>query len=176
MELSDWEDKNKKLIRRAVEFVVSRSPSVIHTFLPLQGKKEPDTLRIISAIKAKCPEIRFAFPRMMKDSALLKHFIQEDHENFITNQWGIAEPDPLISVEIQPSEIDLVLIPMLIFDVQGYRIGYGGGYYDRFLAECRKDVLKVGVSIFPPIERIEDINTYDIPLDFCITPDNIWEW
>lgn len=70
----------------------------------------------------------------------------------------------------------MVLIPLLAFDKNGYRVGYGKGFYDRFLAECRPDVVKVGLSVFEPIDEITDLNEFDIKMDFCITPNRVWQF
>ncbi len=87
---------------------------------------------------------------------------------FNTNKFGIDEPvDGLI---ILPEELDIILVPLLCFDHKGYRVGYGKGYYDRFLKECRKDVIKIGFSFFEPVPEIADIKEHDIKLDYCITP------
>ena len=77
-------------------------------------------------------------------------------------------------LRIQNSKIDLVLIPLLCFDKKGYRVGYGKGYYDRFLAECRPDVMKIGLSIFEPVDEISDVDEFDVKMDYCITPNKIW--
>ena len=58
----------------------------------------------------------------------------------------------------------------MIFDHQGHRVGYGKGYYDRFLGECNRYTLKVGLSFFDPVSKIEDIDTNDIALDYAVTP------
>jgi 5-formyltetrahydrofolate cyclo-ligase len=65
-------------------------------------------------------------------------------------------------------------MPLLAFDSKGDRVGYGKGYYDRFLAACRKDVLKIGLSYFPPVSSIDDIEIFDKKLDFCITPERVY--
>jgi 5-formyltetrahydrofolate cyclo-ligase len=70
----------------------------------------------------------------------------------------------------------MVLIPLLAFDQTGQRVGYGKGYYDRFLANCRPDCIKTGLSFFPAEDKITDTNTFDIAMDFCITPDKIYEF
>jgi 5-formyltetrahydrofolate cyclo-ligase len=55
----------------------------------------------------------------------------------------------------------------------GNRIGYGKGFYDRFLNTCRKDVIKVGLSIFEAEEKI-DAESFDVPLDFCVTTKQLY--
>ena len=85
---------------------------------------------------------------------------------------GIPEP---IHKAIYQSNPDLILVPLLGFDKKGNRVGYGKGFYDRFLAKCRSDVLKVGVSFFEPTDRISDVSPFDIRLDYCITPARVWK-
>jgi 5-formyltetrahydrofolate cyclo-ligase len=92
------------------------------------------------------------------------------HADTIFEANAINILEPLENEIIHPGDIDLVLIPMLVCDVNGNRVGYGKGYYDRYLSRCRKDCIKVGVSYFEPIDIIEDANSFDIPLNFCITP------
>jgi 5-formyltetrahydrofolate cyclo-ligase len=65
---------------------------------------------------------------------------------------------------------------MLICDTKGYRVGYGKGFYDRYLAHCRKDVVKIGFSYFDPVEKITDTDQFDVPLTYCITPQHIYEF
>ncbi|WP_431293282.1 5-formyltetrahydrofolate cyclo-ligase [Pedobacter sp. P26] len=72
---------------------------------------------------------------------------------------------------LHEGEIDMVVIPLLAFDKQGYRVGYGKGFYDRFLRDINAQ--KIGLSLHPAIEKIDDVNEYDIKLDFCITPTEI---
>jgi 5-formyltetrahydrofolate cyclo-ligase len=82
-------------------------------------------------------------------------------------------PEPLECKFIPPSKIEVVFIPLLIADKKGNRIGYGGGFYDRFLAKCPKNTLKIGLNFFPPILEIQDVEAFDIPLNYCVTPDEI---
>ena len=74
------------------------------------------------------------------------------------------------------NEIDLVLVPLLAFDKNGYRVGYGKGYYDKFLSNCRPDVIKIGLSFFDAVDEIEDIDDYDLPLNFCVTPQRLYDF
>ena len=68
----------------------------------------------------------------------------------------------------------MVFVPLLTFDRDGYRIGYGKGFYDKYLAGCREDCIKAGFSYFEPIDSIEDLHEFDISLDLCITPQNVY--
>ncbi len=73
-------------------------------------------------------------------------------------------------------EIDLVLVPLLAFDKNGSRVGYGKGHYDKFLSQCRDDVIKIGLSFFDPADQIDDINQFDISLNYCVTPHQVFEF
>jgi 5-formyltetrahydrofolate cyclo-ligase len=64
----------------------------------------------------------------------------------------------------------MIIIPLLAFDEKGYRVGYGKGFYDRYLKECREDCLKIGLSYFEAVPSVDDAAEFDVPLDFCITP------
>ena len=64
----------------------------------------------------------------------------------------------------------MVLVPLLCFDRSGHRVGYGKGYYDRFLRKCRADCKKIGLSMFDPVDEITDAGESDVRLDLVITP------
>ena len=70
----------------------------------------------------------------------------------------------------------MVLVPLLCFDESGHRVGYGKGFYDRFLTKCRPDTQKVGLSYFPPVKEITDADSFDIRLDLCLTPEKVWRF
>ena len=82
-------------------------------------------------------------------------------------------PEPKEGIIFNPKQLDVVFIPLLIFDLKGYRVGYGKGFYDRFLSECKSEVLKVGLSFFDPVDKIIDIRSEDIKMDFCVNSEGI---
>lgn len=147
---------------------------VIHTFLPITRNKEPNTWYIIRSIQESSLPIRVSVPRISADPGLMKHFFLDSITALETNRWGINEPVGGDHTLI--SEIDAVLVPLLAFDKAGQRIGYGRGYYDRFLSACRPDTKKIGISFFPPVDRIDDINEFDVPLNYCITPEQTFKF
>lgn len=145
---------------------------VLHSFLPIPTLKEPDTLRFIHWIWQQKKHIQIATPKI--NDRTLEHYLFSEDSEMLANTWNISEVKK--GEQIHPLTIDAVLIPMLICDRQGQRVGYGKGFYDRFLAECRKDVQKIGISYFDPISKVEDTEATDIPLDLCVTPNKIWRF
>jgi 5-formyltetrahydrofolate cyclo-ligase len=148
--------------------------SVLHRFLPAEDKNEVDTEPLANWLNFCNPGLVQLVPKVNTYTNALNHFLLTEDTILIHNEWGI--PEPQSGLEISPVEIDLVLIPLLTFDETGHRVGYGKGYYDRFLASCRPDCIKTGLSFFPPADNITDTNTFDIAMDFCITPDRIYEF
>ncbi|MCF2490630.1 5-formyltetrahydrofolate cyclo-ligase [Dyadobacter sp. CY347] len=168
--------KNDLICRNVLESLTLSGTENIHIFLPQINKKEIDTWNIIRQLQIAFPNIRIAVPYVIPKTKEMEHYILNTQTHLITNQWGIPEPDPLTSQTIPVQEIDHIFIPLLAFDEQGYRVGYGGGYYDRFLAKCRPDAVKTGLSYFGPVANISDVDIYDIRMDACITPEKTWFW
>jgi 5-formyltetrahydrofolate cyclo-ligase len=147
----------------------------LHVFLPIKKQNEIDTFLIIRRLQEEYPKINIVVSRSNLDSFEMQHFILEEC-NLIENKWGILEPSEATKRQIQPQEIDLVIIPLLVFDKQGNRVGYGKGFYDRFLQKCSPKSLKVGLCLEESMELIEDLNEFDVKMDVCITPDEIWKF
>lgn len=136
-----------------------------HIFLPITSKKEIDTEPIIAIIFGKDKNV--VVPKMILDNQL-NHYLITDNTKFAENKWGV--PEPMNGFRVAPQKIDIVFIPLLAFDKAGNRVGYGKGYYDAFLKKCKKETIKIGLSLFEAEERIKDVYEDDIPLDYCITP------
>src|SRR5690606_18895751 len=82
--------------------------------------------------------------------------------------YGILEPKKEYIREVNPELIDLVLVPGVAFDRKGYRIGYGGGYYDRFLTRIDDSVPKIALAFDLQIVAQVKKGRYDIPMDYII--------
>lgn len=146
----------------------------LHLFLSIEKFTEIRTLPIVVKLWRDSPAISTVVPRVNSETLLLEHLKYDVNSKLIENRWGILEPAGDEVVEIE--KIDLVLIPLLAFDGRGFRVGYGKGFYDKFLAQCRDDCLKIGLSYFPPADEISDVNDFDVKLDLCITPENIFSF
>ncbi|TAI47785.1 5-formyltetrahydrofolate cyclo-ligase [Flagellimonas allohymeniacidonis] len=137
-----------------------------HTFLSIPQNKEVDTHALITLLQGKDKSI--VVPKVTGPNTLSNYLLQ-DHTILKPNQWNI--PEPVDGIEVEPSKIEVVFVPLLAYDVLGNRIGYGKGFYDAFLQDCSPETLKVGLSFFEPeVEVIEDVRDEDIRLDYCVTP------
>jgi 5-formyltetrahydrofolate cyclo-ligase len=145
--------------------------SYYHIFLPIASKNEVDTSFILSILQGKDKNI--VLPKM-EGSQRLEHILLTDNTTLKVNSWGV--PEPLEGIEVPVKKINVVFIPLLAFDENGNRVGYGKGFYDIFLKECEKDVIKVGLSLFSAEVQISDVNEKDIPLDYCVTPNKIYSF
>jgi len=108
---------------------------------------------------------------VVRENGQLEHVIYESEEQIETTDWGI--PEPTYGEQVDEKEIDLVIVPMVIADKNGYRVGYGKGFYDNFLQKCRPDCQFIGVCFYDPIEKIEDVHENDIKIHACVTPNGI---
>jgi 5-formyltetrahydrofolate cyclo-ligase len=150
------------------------SIKVLHVFIPITKNKEPNTTFIIEIIQKRFKQISLVVPRVNHATEEMENFIFEGFHQLEKNKWEILEP--LRGKGIESKEIDLVLIPLLAFDEEGHRVGYGKGFYDKLLSKCKPDCKRVGLSLLDPIKKIEDINPHDKKLHACITPEKTWNF
>lgn len=128
---------------------------------------------IIAHIQNEYPAIRLCVPRIHSVADRLESFFFEGMHQMAENAWGILQP--VTGTPLSSDKIDMVLVPLLAFDQAGQRVGYGKGYYDRFLATCRSDCYKVGLSFFSPVDKIIT-SPGDVALDCCITPEKFYRF
>jgi len=146
----------------------------LHIFIPIKKNKEPDTTFIIERIQQKFSHINLIVPRVNHSTEEMDNFFFEGFDQLEKNKWDILEPKE--GNLIEPNRIDMVLIPLLAFDEQGHRVGYGKGFYDKLLSKCKSDCKRIGLSLLEPLTKIEDINPHDKKLHACITPSKTWNF
>ncbi|GAA4392282.1 5-formyltetrahydrofolate cyclo-ligase [Hymenobacter koreensis] len=145
----------------------------VHLFLPIRRQKELDTWPIVHRLWQEFPAVQVGVPVSHTDGRLTHHQLLP-HTVLAASKWGI--PEPVNAPELLPTAFDAVLVPLLAFDEQGHRVGYGKGFYDRFLLECRPAALRIGMSLEPPVPRIADAWSGDVRLHACITPAGVWHF
>ena len=168
-----WRDYSDALIANFSKLDIAPVHYLL-SYYPLSDRKEFDISQCVPVVKSKWPQVKIGWPRIEPDMKSMEVYKVEEDGLYAKNKFNILEP---INGEwMAPELIDLAFVPMVAFDSKGFRVGYGKGFYDRYLPRCKPTVIKVGFSFFDPVERIKDINDFDVPLNFCITPSRIYEF
>ena len=140
-----------------------------HIFLPITEHHEVNTEFILHLLSGKDKEIIIS--KSDFETRKMTHFLLTDNTRIKKNEYNI--PEPVDGIEVPSHKIEVVFIPLLAFDTIGHRVGYGKGFYDKFLSECKPDAIKIGLSFFEPEELITDVFESDVKLDYCVTPNSI---
>ena len=142
-----------------------------HIFLSINGLQEINTEYLLHILQGRDKSI--VVPKVIPETSNMKSILLQDNTALKISKFGV--PEPVSGIEVMSSQIDVVFIPLLAYDKQGNRLGYGGGFYDRFLKECRPETLFIGLSFFEPEELLPTIKT-DIPLLYCISPHKFYSF
>lgn len=167
---AQWDD----LLLIKIQQMDTSSVSVLFTYFPVDANKEPNTIACTNYLRYMIPELIVAYPVCNFENNTMQAVITTEDTVYKAGKYGIMQPSE--GYILDPWQIDLVFVPMIICDKQGYRVGYGKGFYDRFLSQCRNDIQIWGFTYFEPVDKITDTHQYDIPLTHCITPYNIYEF
>jgi 5-formyltetrahydrofolate cyclo-ligase len=144
------------------------------SYWPIATHNEVNTLPMADFLQFRMPGVQVAYPKTVHEQVSMQAIAVSDETDYELSAHGIAEPQ---HGEVLPAdELDLIFVPMLAYDKNGYRVGYGKGFYDRYMKQCRSDVIKIGFSYFDPEPVISDVHEFDIPLNFAITPECIYEF
>lgn len=144
----------------------------ILSYLPIEENKEPNTNLITGFLEFRNPALNLAYPKINAETRTMQAVLTNADTAFQKGIYNV--PEPVSGHFISPEAFDLVLVPLLICDHKGFRVGYGKGFYDRYLPYCRMNCIKAGFSYFEPVDEITDKDEFDVSLDLCITPDNVY--
>lgn len=140
--------------------------SFYHIFLSITELKEINTDYILNILSGK--DKNTLISKSNFETGNMHSFLLTDNTVIKKNSYNI--PEPVDGIAIENNKTEVVFIPLLAFDEKGNRVGYGKGFYDRFLAQCEPETVKIGLSFFEAeTERIETLET-DVKLDYCVTP------
>ncbi|MDP4262123.1 MAG: 5-formyltetrahydrofolate cyclo-ligase [Bacteroidota bacterium] len=173
MKLSEAErSKSDDLMLIAFQSVELPFLEYLLSYWPIEENNEPNTHLFTEFLKFRNPEIKICYPVSDFKTLTLQAVATGIDTPFEKRKLDIYEPEE--GEPVPAAGIDMVFVPLLAFDRDGYRIGYGKGFYDKYLAGCRDDCLKAGFCYFDPIDLIDDRHEFDVPLDLCITPQNVY--
>ncbi|OGL34932.1 5-formyltetrahydrofolate cyclo-ligase [Candidatus Saccharibacteria bacterium RIFCSPHIGHO2_12_FULL_47_16b] len=152
---------SRQIINRIFDVIDWANIHSMHVYLPLEGQNEVDTLPFLKAARQLNPNVLIATSH---------HQSREIKTNWLDGDFKIAKKVP------DGFQFGLVIVPMLAFDGRGYRLGFGGGFYDRFLA-TQPDALRVGLC-YEFGHQAENLphEQHDVPLDSIVTEKNIYKF
>jgi 5-formyltetrahydrofolate cyclo-ligase len=168
--IEDIKNLSLKIINNFINHFET-SNKTISVFLPIISKREINTTILFSL----ATNFKIVIPKWDEETNQLTHYLYEPNKTtFITSKFGIQEPEN--GEIITPENIDYVLTPLLAVDQRGIRVGYGKGVYDSFFNNCTAETVKIGLHYFNITQKIEDVNDFDVPLNYCITPEKIFQF
>ncbi|MEZ4853037.1 5-formyltetrahydrofolate cyclo-ligase [Flavobacterium sp.] len=165
------EEKSLAIANRLLQLNIW-DKTYFHLFLPIVEQKEVDTEFILQILTGKDKEIVVSKSDFTTREMI--HFLLTDNTKFVKNEYNI--PEPVNGLPVPLEMIDVVFVPLLAYDKSGNRVGYGKGFYDTFLSKCKPETIKIGLSFFPPEEKINDVSESDVKLDFCVTCEAIFSF
>ncbi len=169
---TDIEVKSRELLEQFKSFENQLKDKSVFIFIDF--KKEVQTQPLINYLKTiNC---KIFVPRIEESSHQMEIHPYLSHEALVKSRYGILEPQQNPSGIISPDILDVVITPGVAFDLKGYRIGYGGGYYDRLFAKIGNAVLKIAIGFEIQIAPSVPVDSYDWKVDYLVTENTIYSF
>ena len=168
MSTDEWREKSDSILLRLTKSEEYAQAKRIFTFVSIG--KEVDTKSLIKCAWADGKEVYV--PIAKKQTGM--YFVRlHNFDELRERAFGVWEPAAEKAEEVIPADMDLFLVPGLVFDGNGNRYGYGGGYYDRYFAE-HQSVFKIAVAFsFQVMDTVLKTAGFDVAVDWIVT-ENGW--
>ena len=166
-------EKDKLEDLMLIQFQKLKLPSknFIMSYLPIEAQNEYDPWLVEEYYTIMHENTELLYPIVNTVEETMRAVIVFDENEYEENIYGVLEP--IGGVKVLPEDVHVMFVPLIAFDENGYRVGYGKGYYDKYIATCSPTMIKIGFSFFDPV-IIDDVNTTDKKMDYCITPNKIY--
>jgi len=171
LSIDEIEDKSLAIANRLLTMDIWNN-IYFHLFLTMEEQHEVHTDFILNILAGKDKEVIVS--RSDFETHSMIHYLLTDNTRLVKSAFGI--PEPVDGIEVPSNRIDVVFVPLLAFDAKGQRVGYGKGFYDRFLNECKPGVIKIGLSFFEAENELIEAYETDVPLDYCVTPEKVYSF
>ncbi len=163
----EYKIMSKQLSERLVGFCRERHVGVIHSFLPMTGKGEPDISLFLDTVLKD--GIKVIVPEVVEGQLEMRHHWYDSETRLQQGKWGVSVPAE--SDYADPALSELVIVPMLAADRRGYRLGYGKGYYDYLLS--RLSCVFVGVCFDAEVVDLVPDEPHDVRVHYILTEKGI---
>ena len=171
-ELSTLQYRKKSLIIKEKLFALSQFQKAKIVLFYISFNKEVDTHDAIGQL-LMVKNKKILVPLVDKDNPLLQVSILDNFNDLKKGSFSILEPKKSKMKKFDTKKIDMVIVPGIAFDKKGHRVGYGHGYYDRFLKTLPKNTIKVGLAFdFQIVEKIPH-EKHDVSMDLIVTDSGI---
>ncbi len=167
LSLEEWERKSSEIHERLKSLIEIKQGRCIHSYISMANRKEVDTLQLIRYFLANDKQVMV--PVIHSGTYKLDHSFLPSIDHLKPHKWGVLEPEDVIAAN--PADADLILVPMVGADEKKNRIGYGKGFYDRFLAESSQ--IKIGLCFECTVVNELPVDHFDVPLDVIVTEKRI---
>lgn len=161
------EEIKEKLIRLS-ELQKSRIVMIYLSF-----KNEVDTEPIIDWCFEQDKEVVVPYCEI-ENKKIIPCKLHPDRKGLVKSKFGIWEPQPDLMTSVEIDAIDVIIVPGVGFDNNCNRLGFGGGYYDRFLAKRQREIPAIAICYQNQITQSVPTDNYDIKMDMVVTESNIF--
>ena len=161
--------KDKKNLDKKINEILENDSDIINSKILMAYLSKNNEVDITEFIRKNLESKKIVIPYM--ENNLMKTSIIEKLEDLKLGKFGILEPKNEKTIPINPKKIDTIIVPGIAFDETGNRIGYGKGFYDKFLSNL--NVKKIAVSFECQICSKITADIYDIKMNKIITEKRI---
>ncbi|MEO1022314.1 MAG: 5-formyltetrahydrofolate cyclo-ligase [Bacteroidota bacterium] len=160
----EWSRASRSIQNHTKAFILEKDIHRVHCFVSINSRKEPDTHGLIQWMLSRGMQV---FIPVMQSGRMLIHHHLTQFSELEPNEYGILEP-PIIRGYQQ--DFDLIIVPMLAGDRNGYRLGYGKGYYDTFLSK-ESDTCSLGLLFNDFLVEGLPVEAHDVSLSLYMSED-----
>ncbi len=172
---ADRKTMSIQIAKKLLTLPIFQEKSIFFIYCNYHSEVETTTLLTQCLIAGKVVAVPLTVP---EESLLLAVQITDPTMDLSKGYKGIPEPKPSLAQQrlMNPKSLQIAIIPGAIFDRSGYRFGYGGGYYDRFLALQAPQAYRIGLGYSMQVIDSLPVASHDIPMDMLITEKDVLTW
>ncbi len=171
MDKKDSSEKSSVIMEKLTAMDIYKKAKVVFVYMAFNN--EVETMTLIKKMLSEKKKVVIPYTDTV-NTVIIPSELKDMERDLIKSKFGYYEPAPERIVPVKPEELDLVVVPGVVFDKNLNRIGFGKGYYDRILCKLKKDAKAVAVAYdFQVLEEVPS-EEHDIKMDMIITEKNIY--